>query len=133
MLLGIIGRSVVKGLSALLLYALFSGPAAAHEGGHGMQAMWEVCEGKRINDSCSFQNRKYDISRGSCQSMAGHLACVRNQPIEHASINDHVGVPDRQLQPIGGNNLPIWVMGALIILVGGLALFVWLRSALREG
>lgn len=59
--------------------------AGAHEGGHGNEIMWSACDNRKINEHCSFENLDHGVYRGTCQSIAHAMVCVRNQPIDYAS------------------------------------------------
>ena len=117
--------------SASILFTVLTSSAAAHEGAHGNEEMWRVCEGKQLNNSCSFQNRSCDISRGSCQSMADHLVCVRNQPIERAASVGFVDKPEKVVTQKQKNNRYIWIIGALAFLAGGVLLVIRSKYKVR--
>jgi hypothetical protein len=73
---------------ALLICTAFfgtGGAAWAHEGGLGNEVMWRACDGRQIDDACSFESVDHDVFRGTCQSMSKALVCVRNEPIERAA------------------------------------------------
>lgn len=127
MLTNSLRRVAANGLSASIFLTLVIGSAAAHEGAHGNEEMWRVCEGKQFDNSCSFQNRSGDISRGSCQSMANHLVCVRNQPIERSSFADQMPKSYEKSEPEradGKCSSLGWVIASLAGLVGATILAV---------
>ena len=100
------------------------GPALAHPGGHGNEAMWQACAGKTRNDVCSFESVDHDVFRGSCQAMSNALACVRNQPIERSSSQAITKTPEQVPGPTPRTGR--WVegmAGSMVLIVLGLGLF----------
>ncbi len=120
-------KALLQGLPAMALLALPIGGSWAHEGGFGNEVMWHACENKQVDDQCAFQNSDHDIYRGSCQSMADHLACVRNQPIERASLVENAHSHDQQAQRSANGNWLGWLAGTLAVLIVGSGLFIWSR------
>ncbi|MBK6488463.1 MAG: hypothetical protein IPF98_16790 [Gemmatimonadetes bacterium] len=110
---------------ALVLLALGSSPALAHEGALGNEVMWKVCENRKRNDVCAFRNADHDTSRGSCQSVAEHLVCVRNQPIERAAADSHTHAHDETVPSSTDESGYGWVLGVFSLVVGGVAVSNW--------
>ena len=104
--------------------------AQAHQGGFGNQVMWQACSEKAIGDACSFENLDRDVYRGTCQSMASALACVRNQPIVYAAGSahalEHEAAPAAQSSGGQSGRWWTWFVGSLVLLMGGLVIF-WER------
>lgn len=120
---------LIKPTKRLTHYALlfcfsplsFSGSALAHDGGIGNEVMWSACDGRTVNDSCSFESHEHDIFRGTCQSMSGAAVCVRNQPIEYAATHTHS--PEKN--PSANNNPYRWaygIAGLIILMSSGIAI-----------
>lgn len=125
-------RAALLTLPAVALMAFGSSPAWSHEGGLGNAVMWQACASSKINDPCSFQNVDHDTYRGTCQSMADHMVCVRNQPIERGSNLEFAHVHAGQPQPGAGSSAKGWKFGAFALLVGGLSLFLLFRGRGRR-
>lgn len=122
----LIAQSALQTLPVLVLLLIIgSTPVFAHEGAIGNEVMWRACEDRSLNDRCAFRNADHDTYRGSCQSMAGHLVCVRNQPVERAGAADagHAHVASQQAG-IAASEYD-WLLGLLAmasIALGGGAL-----------
>ncbi len=126
-------RAEQLALLAGLLLGSVGGSAAAHEGGLGNEAMWNACEARAVDDGCSFRNHDLDLFRGTCQSMANALVCVRNQPIERAVAPSHTHQAGRQSAAVRLTTREWFGIGSCVVLLaGGLALFdIGRRSARR--
>lgn len=125
-------RAAHKALLICFVLMGCSSAARAHEGSLGNEAMWEVCEGRKINDDCSFQNVDHDVFRGTCQAMSNAMACVRNQPIERAASSSHTHVVASAPRPAPSDNLGSWwpwLAAGGVCLVVGLAFYKTRRRA----
>lgn len=116
---------------ALALMTLITFPATAHEGGHGNQVMWQVCEGKPKDSSCTYKSRIGDIHRGTCQSMVEHMVCVENQPVLPVSKAVQTQPPEAASDDLDINDWNKWLLwpGILFLLCFGMVF--WLRKLRR--
>lgn len=93
-------------LLALLFVALCGTSAWAHQG-HGEHRMWQVCEAAELGSICSFENAAGDTYRGTCRSISGHLACVRNRPIERKRAAKSAAMPWTSAAGVAGFGLVV--------------------------
>ena len=121
-------RAALEALLVCVALLSATGAAWAHEGGLGNQVMWTACEGRSVDDLCSFQSLDHDVFRGSCQAMSNAMVCVRNQPIERAAGSSHVHAPEPGPGASGGVGRGLtWTLGAFALFAGALAYFTTRR------
>lgn len=79
-------KGIVRRGMLVLLAVLPFGTLSAHSGAAN-NAAWDACDNKPRSTACEYTGFHGEQYRGTCQLIAEHMMCVRNQPIEKPKIS----------------------------------------------